>query len=919
MGRRSRSKRTRKREKKQRSRPVAVRQRSPEELIDAHEFDAAIDLLHARLTSEENADDRRLLGVAYALKADEAPYADRKVLSGQALDHLECLPTPTDPHALQFRIRVACNAYRWDSARQYADLLLNLSETAVALYYRAVATLEAWNSYQLREDHGAEALPYIERALDKEDAWPGLYLFRADAEGWSDAGRERRREILEAARRRFPDDADLAVGLARAVHTQDLASALTLVLPHARSNPPHGAALLSAIRYAATVEPDLALELVDLAEPHASEPWAGFEFLRGKVELDRDRCEEALAHFRRAAALAADLRDRGTEFESWMGVAAVATEEKDLPTAYDAIVRASDLLLEPFNVGVPTQKWVYVRDELLSLDELEGLDHDIPIRHLRNYANGAYPQSDTVLTRLELLAHALHADDYNEDPPPFPDFLEWDPRFILLKARHDSGRGEYVSAFGAALDFTLWAIEFGAEDDDVARIGPTEYWQDKLWDHEKAEYVPAPDALQAEFSRTAYEKLMNLVEEEERAVELVFAPLYRSKWRSHLVEHGSASEGLAILARIGQALPPADALFDTGYFLLEDRGEEPAARAEEQYRKYIAEFGVNAAVANNLAVALTRQAKHLEAGEMFELAAEHAEDPEEYRKKAERARSTAEAEERREAEARELEEQERKRLENHLASAPERWPQLNYYQRRLLCTLSAISEFESFDHLAELAGQDRRYVPRHYEKLQEWGMLVVENGRFDVNPHVRELVERERSHAVYTHIIHTDGRIAFKPIFNSRNEYRFYQSLLEIFPNNLVFPNMALQAIFSFDRMKELLDSEEFGYYLRASVDFCITSTATYLPIVAFEADSYWHDTERQKERDAIKDKIFRLGGVSLIRLRPYGRPSENALRSDVIRSVREWLATRTTAEVPEHGLDPVAELDTSRLEMLPA
>jgi hypothetical protein len=168
---------------------------------------------------------------------------------------------------------------------------------------------------------------------------------------------------------------------------------------------------------------------------------------------------------------------------------------------------------------------------------------------------------------------------------------------------------------------------------------------------------------------------------------------------------------------------------------------------------------------------------------------------------------------------------------------------------------------------------------------------------------------------VTARIIRADADIAFKPIFNSKNEYRFYQVMIEIFPNNLVLPNLALQAIFSYDRMKELLTIKEFGYFLMASVAFCSTSTGSYLPLAAFEADSYWHDEEKQIVRDTVKQKIFSVGGIDLIRLRPYGRPSETALRGDVIQAVREWLSgCRLLA--PGERLDILKEFDTSQLEL---
>ena len=46
---------------------------------------------------------------------------------------------------------------------------------------------------------------------------------------------------------------------------------------------------------------------------------------------------------------------------------------------------------------------------------------------------------------------------------------------------------------------------------------------------------------------------------------------------------------------------------------------------------------------------------------------------------------------------------------------------------------------------------------------------------------------------------------------------------------------MSLQTIFSFDKLKELLDEDTFTYYLRTHVDFVVVNTTNYLPIIAFE------------------------------------------------------------------------------------
>lgn len=137
-----------------------------------------------------------------------------------------------------------------------------------------------------------------------------------------------------------------------------------------------------------------------------------------------------------------------------------------------------------------------------------------------------------------------------------------------------------------------------------------------------------------------------------------------------------------------------------------------------------------------------------------------------------------------------------------------------------------------------------------------------------------------------------------KPIFNSQQEYKIYTILLELFP-----------------RMQEVLAKEIFHYYLMVSVDFCVTLTSTYLPLVAFEVDSDHHDSEKQKVRDERKDLIFTTGGIALIYLRAFGRPSPEAVRHDLMEAVRTWLRQwRTTSHQKGWAIDLEQELDVDHL-----
>jgi len=100
-----------------------------------------------------------------------------------------------------------------------------------------------------------------------------------------------------------------------------------------------------------------------------------------------------------------------------------------------------------------------------------------------------------------------------------------------------------------------------------------------------------------------------------------------------------------------------------------------------------------------------------------------------------------------------------------------------------------------------------------------------------------------------------------------------------------------------------------------AGVDFCVILTSAYLPLVAFEVDSDYHDREKQQVRAERKDLIFATGGIALIHLRAFGRPSPEAIRYDIMEAVRTWLRQwRTTSHQKGWAIDLEQELDVDRL-----
>ncbi|KRA02737.1 hypothetical protein ASD71_12250 [Achromobacter sp. Root565] len=164
-------------------------------------------------------------------------------------------------------------------------------------------------------------------------------------------------------------------------------------------------------------------------------------------------------------------------------------------------------------------------------------------------------------------------------------------------------------------------------------------------------------------------------------------------------------------------------------------------------------------------------------------------------------------------------------------TAVSRWPSLSAPARKLLSVFASIKSYTGLEEVATYAGMDLTWAGRHYVKLVDLGMLLVTERTFRVNPHIEPLLERESQHAVIGRIVRSQGTSAVKQVFNSQREFTIYQMLVQLCPNHLVFPNCSLQSVMSYERMKELVSEDDFGYYLRASVDIVVVSSTAVVEV----------------------------------------------------------------------------------------
>jgi Flp pilus assembly protein TadD len=456
--------------------------------------------------------------------------------------------------------------------------------------------------------------------------------------------------------------------------------------------------------------------------------------------------------------------------------------------------------------------------------------------------NADEPRNDLLIQASKLACHPAMSNDLAN---------------ACLEAR------DFPGAIRHHVSWCRWLIRKGRKHIDVGKCHAHIYVDDGGHPNSKAECAALMKAFMEELQSAC----------DDAEITAIFLPTYdfiRNSLRAN-EQYAELRDAAARLLKVAPDAP--DLLWDHAY-AHHCRGN--SQEAESGYRHLLELNPKDSAALHNLSLLLNERGELEEAVLLSQKAAELSPDIANIKNWHSKLQSRKEAQD-----------EAKRRHEDFLRTAVLRWPKLDYYKRQLACALSLISGYKGLDHLAKLSGIDERYLAGHLRVLEEEGIIIYpREGTFELNKHLTTLIERENTHAIITKIIHGDESVAFRPIFNSRQDYTVYSILISLFPNHLIFPNMALQTIFQFERMKALLDPDEFTFMLRSQVDFCVTSTANYLPLVAFELDSRFHEDDEQKKRDAKKEEIFRVGGVPLLRLRGYGRPTASAFRSQIVHDV---------------------------------
>lgn len=107
-----------------------------------------------------------------------------------------------------------------------------------------------------------------------------------------------------------------------------------------------------------------------------------------------------------------------------------------------------------------------------------------------------------------------------------------------------------------------------------------------------------------------------------------------------------------------------------------------------------------------------------------------------------------------------------------------------------------------------------------------------------------------------------------KNLCASRQEYEFLTAVRQYFPSLRAYPNQPLRNFIDIEKLEAVVPLRVRNYAWSAQVDVLLC-TEDEDPVVGIELDSVHHDADEAAERDELKNLLFKLAGIPLIRIRP--------------------------------------------------
>jgi len=123
-------------------------------------------------------------------------------------------------------------------------------------------------------------------------------------------------------------------------------------------------------------------------------------------------------------------------------------------------------------------------------------------------------------------------------------------------------------------------------------------------------------------------------------------------------------------------------------------------------------------------------------------------------------------------------------------------------------------------------------------------------------------------------------------LFKSLQEIEFFLALKKIYDSYHIYPNVSISCLLNWQLLSDKLTVDEKKFFFNGIVDFVVFDQAeNYKPIHFFELDSSYHDIEKQKKKDNLKDSIFAKAGVKIKRIRKMDR---DVTEQEFIKLIRE-------------------------------
>lgn len=106
-----------------------------------------------------------------------------------------------------------------------------------------------------------------------------------------------------------------------------------------------------------------------------------------------------------------------------------------------------------------------------------------------------------------------------------------------------------------------------------------------------------------------------------------------------------------------------------------------------------------------------------------------------------------------------------------------------------------------------------------------------------------------------------------KNLCASRQEFEFLRAVRQYFPSLQAYPNQPLRNFIDIDKLEATVPLRARTYAWSAQVDVLLCTTDED-PVMGIELDSVHHDSDEVVERDGLKNLLFKLAGLPLVRIR---------------------------------------------------